>query len=178
MQITQKEHGDTMQLCRGEVRKAKAYVVLHLASDMKGNKILQVHKQQKEDQGKHGPLLNGTGALVTKDIKKAELLKAFFVSVLTSKTSFQESHAPETKIWSNADLPSVDDNQVTGHLNTLEIHKTMWSDEMLVVDVTVMAVLFIFERSWLLGEGSEDWKRENGINIFKRAREKIWGTTG
>lgn len=112
-----------MQLRRDEVKKAKAYLVLKLASDAKGKrKIPQVHKEQKEDYEKHGPLLNGAGVLVKKDLEKAKVSNAFFVSVFTSKTSFQE--APKTKIWSKADLAS-DKNQGRDYLNTLEIRKTM-----------------------------------------------------
>lgn len=40
--------------------------------------------------------------MVTQDMEKAEVMKAFFAPVFTSKTSFQESQAPEIrdKIWS------------------------------------------------------------------------------
>lgn len=47
-----------------------------------------------------------------------------------------------------------------------------------LADVIAMALWFIFERSWLLGDVPEDWKRTNCTHIFKKGREKIWRTTG
>jgi len=52
------------------------------------------------------PLLYGAGKLVTADIQKDKVLDAFFASVFTSKSCFQEPQTPETrgKIWSKEDL--------------------------------------------------------------------------
>ena len=50
-------------------------------------------------------------------MEKAEVLKALFGSVSTSKTSLQESQAPETrgKVWNKKDLPMVEEDQVRQH---------------------------------------------------------------
>lgn len=44
-----------------------------------------------------GSLLNKTGDIVTQDTEKAEVLDAFFASVLISKTDFQESQVSESR---------------------------------------------------------------------------------
>jgi len=43
-----------------------------------------------------GPLLNGAGAPLTKDMEKAKVRNAFFTLVFTGKIGFQESHALKT----------------------------------------------------------------------------------
>lgn len=62
----------------------------------------------KGRSGKTGPLLNEAGHLVTKDMKKAEVLNASFTAACTSKINFQELQASGTcgKVWSKEDLPS------------------------------------------------------------------------
>lgn len=55
-------------------------------------------------------MLYKTGDLVTQDMERAELLSSFFTLVLTSKTDFQHSQAPEAWgiVWSKEDLPLVE----------------------------------------------------------------------
>lgn len=67
------------------------------------------------------PLLNKTGDLVTQNTVKAEILNAFFTSVVTSKTNLQESQAPETrrKVWSKEDVTLVGENRVRESLSKL-----------------------------------------------------------
>lgn len=62
----------------------------------------------KGTSAKTGPLLNEAGHLVTKDMKKAEVLNASFTAACTSKINFQELQASGTrgKVWSKEDLPS------------------------------------------------------------------------
>lgn len=66
-----------------------------------------------------GPLLNGARELVINDMEKAKVLNAAFVSVFTSKNSFQESQATEArgKLWCKEDLHLVEENQVREQLN-------------------------------------------------------------
>jgi len=63
-------------------------LVRDVKDNKKGNK-----RRNKENVG---PLLSETGDLVTQDTEKAEVLNVSFVSVFTSKTSFQESQIPAT----------------------------------------------------------------------------------
>lgn len=46
---------------------------------------------KRETRGNMGPLLNGAGALVTKDVEKAKVVNVFFILVFIGKTSLQES---------------------------------------------------------------------------------------
>ena len=73
------------------IRKIKACPELNLMRDVKGNKkcFCRYIISRRMTRENVGSLLNGTGALVTQDMEKAEVLKAFFTSVSTSK-DFQE----------------------------------------------------------------------------------------
>ena len=57
----------------------------------------------------------------------AKVFKVVFALVFTAKICSQESHVPETsgKVWSNEDLPSVEQNLVIEYLKKLDVHKTM-----------------------------------------------------
>lgn len=61
------------------------------------------------------------------NMKKAKVLCTFFVTVFIHKTCLQQSHVPETsrKVWRQEGLPSVEEDQVKEHLNTLNIHRSM-----------------------------------------------------
>ena len=66
---------------------------------MKGNKkIFCRHTSSKRKTRENvGLLLNRAGALVTKSMEKAQVLKGFFTSVFTDKIGLQESLPPETR---------------------------------------------------------------------------------
>lgn len=57
-----------------------------------------------------GPLLNGAGGLMTKNMAKAEILKAFFSQVFNSKICLQGSLGPKTckNVQKPEDLPSAE----------------------------------------------------------------------
>lgn len=75
-------------------------------------------------------LMNGVGALVTKDTDRAELLSAFFASVLPAKANPQEYLALETreKFWRKEDFPLVREYWVRDHLGKPEAHKSAGPD--------------------------------------------------
>ncbi|KAJ7424018.1 rna-directed dna polymerase from mobile element jockey-like [Pitangus sulphuratus] len=101
--------------CSDIVRKAKAYLELNLARDDEDNKgFYKYIGDKRKTRESVGPLLNGTGTLVTQDMEKAEVLNAAFASVFTSKTSLQEFQVPEIrrKVWSKEELPLVEKDQV------------------------------------------------------------------
>lgn len=66
--------------------------------------LFQVHKEQKECQGKREPTDSGVGDLVTTDTEKPGVFNTVFTSVLTGKTGLPESQT----VWSKEDLPSAE----------------------------------------------------------------------
>ena len=103
-----------------------------------------------------GPLLNGAGDLVTKTMKKAEILGAFSALVFTGKICPQQCQVPETsgKNWSKDDFSSVEEDQIREHVNKLGIHKSMGPEGMYpqvlaeLTSVTMRTLSITFERSW------------------------------
>lgn len=120
-------------MCRDRVRKAKVHVELNLARDVKSNKtaFYRFTSSKMETMENVGPLLNGTGDRVLKDMEKSEVLSDF-TSVFTEEIHPQESEASDTrKVWIKKDLLLVGDDQVRDQLNRLDIHKSMGPDGML-----------------------------------------------
>ena len=78
-----------MKLCREKIRKAKIHLELSLATKVKdNNKYFYKYNNTKRRARKNlHPLLGAESNTVTKDQNKAEVLNAFFASVLNSKTS-------------------------------------------------------------------------------------------
>ncbi|PKU44302.1 rna-directed dna polymerase from mobile element jockey-like [Limosa lapponica baueri] len=111
-----------------------------------------------------GPLLNGTGAMVTEDAEKSELLNAFFASVFTDQASPQESLSYlqtlsleiTEKVWMKEEFPLVEEDQVRHQLSKLNIHKSMGPDGM----------------SWRTREVPEDWRKANVIPVFKNSKKE------
>ena len=95
--------------CRDVVRRAKAHLELNLERDVKSNnKGFYTYISSKEKMRENvGPLLHGVGDLVTKDMEKAEVLHAFFASVVNGEICLQECQRPENsrKVWSKESLP-------------------------------------------------------------------------
>ncbi|PKU33356.1 rna-directed dna polymerase from mobile element jockey-like [Limosa lapponica baueri] len=102
-------------------------------------KYIEGKRQSRENVGL---LLNETGAMMTEDAEKAELLNAFFASVFTAQASPQESHTLEEteKVWTKEDFPLVEEDQVR-------------------------------EQSWRTGEVHEDWRKANVIPVFKKGKK-------
>ena len=89
------DYRNAARACRDETRKAKAALELNLARDVKLNRrgFYKYIGSKRKTREVVGPLLNETGAMVTEDAEKAELLNAFFASVFTAWPSSQESQA-------------------------------------------------------------------------------------
>lgn len=85
-QVTQVKYRVAVWSCRGKFRKAKANLELNLARVVKSNKngLYKCINSKRKTEENIGPLLNGTGDLVTKEVENTEVLNAFFDSAFTS----------------------------------------------------------------------------------------------
>lgn len=74
------EYKDIAQVCRDRIWTDKTQLELESVRDMKGNKkgFLRYVSNQRQAKENVGPQFNRSRDLVTKDIKKAEVLNAFF----------------------------------------------------------------------------------------------------
>lgn len=91
------------------MKKAKAYLELNLARDVKDNKkgffkYINIKRKTRENGG---PLLNGAGTLAAADAQNIEILNVVFASVFTYQDSPQENLCPQTreKVWREKDFP-------------------------------------------------------------------------
>lgn len=145
------------------------YLVLNLASDMKGNKKDSKSIQTaKYDNRKHGPLLNKAETLVTKGMGNVKVLKCLIVYQLLGVAGLWDQNLEQVRI-----IP-VENNQVQKHLNTQEIHR-MWPDKMpqllkALADITVMLLSYLWE---IIATGRVLKVGKYGNHIFKTARQKI-----
>lgn len=92
-------------------------------------RLFQIYKYKRKNKVKVGLLLNRAGTLLTEDTKKADVLKASFVSTFTDKTSPQKSLTQEIRekeCWKE-DSPLGRENWVRDHLGKGDIHKSMVS---------------------------------------------------
>lgn len=111
------------------MRKAKALLELNLANKVKDNKksFFEYVTNKRKTRETVSPLQNELSALVTGDDEKTEILKAFFASVLTTKTAPQESQ--RKRVWGMGGFPTVKE-MVRECLSKIKAHKSMDSNGM------------------------------------------------
>lgn len=78
-------------MSRDGVRKAKIHMELNPDREIKGNKkgFSRCNSSKRKTSGNMGPLLNGAGGLVTKDMEKAEVLNDTCPLSLVVRTAFK-----------------------------------------------------------------------------------------
>ncbi|KGL77054.1 hypothetical protein N309_04477, partial [Tinamus guttatus] len=74
--------------------------------------------------------------------------------------------------------PWMEEDWVREHLRNLDTHKSMGPDGMHprvlreLAEVIAKPLSIIFERSWRMGEVSEDWKKANVRPVFKKGKKE------
>lgn len=74
------------------------------------------------------------------------------------------------------DVPLIQDNQVREHFRKSDIHKFMRPDG--IHPQVLKKFSIIPDKSWLLKEVSEDWRKTNSTHIFRKRKIKDSGNYG
>ncbi|NXU46786.1 YTX2 protein, partial [Drymodes brunneopygia] len=176
--VTWEEYRTVVRGCREAIRKAKASLELNLASQVKDNRkgFFKYIANKTNTRGNIGPLMNEVGALETEDIKKAEVLNAFFASVFTPAGFPQEPLIPiaPEEVRIKEEFALVDEDWVRDQLSNLDIHKSMGPDGMHprvlreLAEVIAKPLSIIFTKSWATGEVPEDWRIAKVTPVYKK----------
>ncbi|PKU45837.1 glycerol kinase [Limosa lapponica baueri] len=183
--ITWEDYKNAVRVCRDERRKAKASLELKLARDVKVNKkgFFKSIGGKRKTRENVGPLLNETGAMVTEDAEKAELLNALFASVFTAQASPQESQTLEEteKVWTKEEENQVvEENQDREQLSKLDICKSMGPDGMhpKPFDTVSHGILIGKLRNCGLEEWTvrwiENWVKDRAQRVIISGTESNW----
>ncbi|KAK4820905.1 hypothetical protein QYF61_008137 [Mycteria americana] len=182
-QATQEDYKGVARLCREKIRRAKAELELNLATAVKDNKkyffkYISGKRRAKENLQ---PLVDGGGNTVTKDEEKAEVLNAFFASVINSRGNCSLGTQPpelEDRDGDQNGAPIIQGEMVSDLLHHLDTHKSMGPDEIHprvlkeLADVLTKPLSIIYQQSWLTGEVPADWRLANVTPIFKKGRKE------
>ena len=162
-QATWGNYKEVAEICREEVRKAKAQLELRLATAVKENKqsfyrYINVKRRTKED---FHPLLDAAGNVTTENKEKAEVLSAFISSRISCP---QDILGPDLVVLDGAQntLPVIQVETVRELLLHLDCCMSKGADglhpQVLRELAGVIAELLsaIYQLSWLSGEVPED----------------------
>ena len=130
--VAWEEYGNTIQICRDGIRKAKMQVELNLTRDVKNNKkCFYRYIGQKRWAKESVPCMrNEKAKLASTDMGKAEILSEFIASVFIGHQASHVSWVPELlyKHWGSKIPPTVSKEQVRDHMATLIVYKSVESD--------------------------------------------------
>ncbi|KAK4807442.1 hypothetical protein QYF61_001993 [Mycteria americana] len=143
---------------------------------MKMDILKTVSNKRRAKENLH-PLLGVGGNTVTKDEEKAEVLNAFFPSVINSKTSCSLGSQPpelEDRDGDQNEATIIQGEMVSDLLCYLDTHKSMGPDGIYprvlkeLADVLTTPLSIIYQQSWLTEEVPVDWRSENVKPIYKK----------
>ncbi|KAK4819410.1 hypothetical protein QYF61_003681 [Mycteria americana] len=180
---TQEDYKGVARLCREKIRRAKAELELNLAAAVKDNKkhFFKYIRGKRRAKENLQPLVDGGGNTVTKDEEKAEVLNAFFASVVNSRANCSLGTQPlelEDRDGDQNGVPIIQGEMVSDLLHHLDTHKSIGPDEIHprvlkeLADVLTKPLSIIYQQSWLTGEVPADWRLANVTPIFKKGRKE------
>jgi len=169
-------------LCREEIRKAKVQLKLRLATVVRVNKkcfYKYINNKKSAKENLH-PLLDAVGNIANKDEEKAEVLNAFFASVLNSQTSHSQGSQPpmlEVREGEQNKPPIIQEKAVTDLLCHLDTYKSMGLDGIHpivlreLVEELAKPLSIIYQQSWLTREVPDDWRIASVMPIYKKGKK-------
>jgi len=167
-----------VKLCREKIRKTKAQLELNFAIKMKDEKYFYKCTSSKRRVRENlYPLLDAEDNTVPSDQDKAELLNAFFASVLNSKTCYSLGTQPPVLVDRDGEQnrPCMTHSEIVlDLLRKLDAHKSMGPDGLHprvlweLADVAAKPPSIILCQSWLSGDVLVDWRLANVTPIFKK----------
>ncbi|RMC03500.1 hypothetical protein DUI87_20699 [Hirundo rustica rustica] len=181
--ISQEVFKGAARACRKKIREAKAQFELNLATSVKNNKkrFYNYINDKRKGITNLGSLLDEAGNLVTKDEEKAEMLNAFFASVLIGRTAYPQDNCPQGLVGGARDQNGplvIQEEAVRELLGHLDIYKSMGPDGIHprvmreLADELAKPLSVIYQESWLTGEAPGDWKLANVTPVYKKGRKE------
>lgn len=124
-----------------------------------------------------GLQLNEMSTMVIEGTKKAELLNAFFPSVLTAKTQESQTWEVRERVWRKEDSPFIKEDLVRGHLGKINAHKSVGPDGMYpgllrdMAKVIAKLLSIIFEMLWRTEEVPQHWSETSVTPVFEKGKK-------